>query len=322
MPGGVNQQDRHRGAHRIEVGAAGVALLLQQAVVVAHEELQLAGRGGVAGQVGAHRGLDVGDAAGASHRRRAEVGAAPGGHVIGQVAVGIDEPWQQGPAGQVHALSAAPRRADRPGQRAHVDDAAAALHQGLGVAGLRSGHGEDRAAGVEGGRGCGWGGRYRRRQECGHGRCHGQQSGGDQGGASPGAMPSGDGSGQRRDHEIQWAARVLGGPAAAVTWAMGFLRFPTSEGDRRCPLVAPDLPGHHHGAGLRRCVPAGGLCLGGADQGGQPQTTPLHEGLAGFPRRAGGRPLQLGEQHSHQPRVLLEQARMAGHQRRHLVQRS
>ena len=189
----MDQQDRHRGAHRIEVGAGGVAFLLQQAVVVAHEELQLAGRGGVAGQVGAHRGLDVGDAAGAAHRRRAEVRAAPGGHVVGQVAVGIDEAGQQGPAGQVHPLRPAAGGADRHGQRTHIDNAAAAFHQGFGVGRFRPGHGEDRAAGVEGGRcGGGWGGRYRRRQESGHGRSSGQQGGCDQGGARPGGMPSGD----------------------------------------------------------------------------------------------------------------------------------
>ena len=86
----------------------------------------------------------------------------------------------------------------------------------------------------------------------------------------------------------------------------------------------PLLGGHQQvgqlvGIQVRREI---AVCLGGAHQGGQPQAKPLHEGLAGFPRRAGGGPLQLGEQHSHQPRVLLEQARMAGHQRRHLVQRS
>jgi hypothetical protein len=63
------------------------------------------------------------------------------------------------------------------------------------------------------------------------------------------------------------------------------------------------------------------VCLGGAHQGGQPQAKPLHEGFTRFPRRAGCGPLQLGEQHSHQPRVLLEQVRMDGHQSGHLVQR-
>ena len=66
----------------------------------------------------------------------------------------------------------------------------------------------------------------------------------------------------------------------------------------------------------------GALGLGGSHQAGEPLAEPLHEGLARFPRRAGGGPLQFSKQHPHQTRVLLEQARMAGHQVCHLVQRS
>jgi hypothetical protein len=59
----------------------------------------------------------------------------------------------------------------------------------------------------------------------------------------------------------------------------------------------------------------GALRLGGGDQGGQALAEALHERLAAVPGRAGGRPLQLGEEHPHQAWMLLEQARMAGQQR-------
>ena len=94
VAGGVHHQDRHRGTHRIEIGPGGVAAFYQQAVVVADEELQLAGWGGMGGQVGANRRLQFRDAAGLSHRRRTQIGPAPGGHIVGKVAVGINETRQ------------------------------------------------------------------------------------------------------------------------------------------------------------------------------------------------------------------------------------
>jgi len=84
----------------------------------------------------------------------------------------------------------------------------------------------------------------------------------------------------------------------------------------------PLLGGHQQGgqlmgvmAGIEAALP-----LGGGHQGGEALAEALHEGLARFPRRAGGGPLQFGKQHPHQARVLLEQARMAGHESRHLFE--
>ena len=86
----------------------------------------------------------------------------------------------------------------------------------------------------------------------------------------------------------------------------------------------PLLGGHQQGSqlvGIQVWLQVA-VSLGGGDQSGQPQAKPLHEGLTRFPRRAGGGPLQLSEQHSNQARVVLEHGRMAGHQSGHLVQRS
>ena len=118
----------------------------------------------MAGQVRPHRRLQFRDAARMPHRRRTEIGPAPGGHIVGQMAVGIDETRQQGMARQIDAAHAGARRSQGAGQGAHITNLPAPLHQRLGVGGGGAGHRQDGATGIEGR--CRQGGHCRRRGDC------------------------------------------------------------------------------------------------------------------------------------------------------------
>jgi hypothetical protein len=141
----VLNEHRHSGTDLVEVLRCGEAALLEQGDAEPHALDPQPRRHGF--RVLPQHGNELRDVA-----RAAQVGVERVVRGEQEVRVGVDEPRDERAALEVDARRAGAGGGRRAGGGAGVHDLAAARHEGLGVLRGRPGHGQDVAAGVDGGR--------------------------------------------------------------------------------------------------------------------------------------------------------------------------